>query len=77
MTLGVAGTAPGFRPDDISAALTEKGGSTAAMLRPESGRLGAQQTLEATAQGERKSLASEDGMVGKCPLKERKRGTGG
>lgn len=57
MTLGVAGTAPGFRAD-ISAALTEKGGSTAAMLSPESGRLGTQQTLDATAQGEEKPLAS-------------------
>lgn len=47
------------------------------MLSPESGRLGVQQTLEATAQGVKKPLASEDEMVGKSPLKERKRGTGG
>lgn len=34
MTLGVAGTLPGFRADDISAALTEKGGRAAATISP-------------------------------------------
>jgi hypothetical protein len=65
MTRGVAGTAPGFRGDDISAALTEKGGRAAAAINPARGRLCTNQGLEATMQGVKKPSTSEDGMMGR------------
>ena len=76
MTLGVAGTAPGFRADDISAVLTEKEGRAAVTISPQTGRLGTKLIPVPTMQGVKKPLASKDEMVGSYPSKERERSGG-
>lgn len=65
-TLGAEGTAPGLRADDIWAVLTEKGGRATAAISPERGRLCKNQLLQPATQGMNESLASEDGMMGRC-----------